>query len=52
MKFRDSMCVLGDGICADLLEDILSYEGIVVFEHEDLRMAIDSLDVVRKKKPK
>lgn len=48
LKFRDSMCALGDGICGDLLENILSYEGIVVFEHEDLQMAIDSLQVIEK----
>lgn len=47
LKFRDCACIVGDGICADLLPDILSYEGIVVFEHENLEQAIKSLNVVR-----
>jgi len=50
LKFRDSMCVLGDGVCGELLEDIYNYSGIVVFEHEDLQMALDSLTVVRDRK--
>ncbi len=47
LKFRDSMCVLGDGICADLLEDILSFDGVIVLEYEDLQTAVDSLSVIR-----
>ena len=35
------------GICAALLADIRNYQGIVVLEHEDLQMAVDSLSALR-----
>ena len=49
LRFRDSQCILGDGIVADLLEDILSFDGIIVLECEDLQIAIDSQNVIRGK---
>lgn len=40
LKLRDCACIAGDGICAELLPDILVYDGIVVFEHENLDQTV------------
>jgi sugar phosphate isomerase/epimerase len=47
LRFRDCMCVLGEGVCAELLEDIAAFPGIIVIEMEDLEMALDSLEVIK-----
>lgn len=46
-KFRDVMCTLGQGICGVFLDDLRDFSGIIVLEHEDLQMAVDSLPVLR-----
>lgn len=45
--FRESMCTLGQGVMREFLGDIKQFSGIIVFEHEDLQMAIDSLKVAK-----
>ena len=47
VKFRNCMCVLGEGVMREFLPDIRSFRGVVVFEHEDLNMAKESLPVLR-----
>jgi hypothetical protein len=47
ITFRDGACVLGEGICGDLLEELFNYQGIIVFEYENLQMAISSLEVIK-----
>ncbi len=47
LKFRDSMCALGDGIMQEFVEDIRNFKGVVVFEHENLQMALDSLKALK-----
>jgi len=46
LKFRQCMCVLGEGVMDNFLEDIRNFEGPVVLEHEDLQMALDSLSII------
>lgn len=46
-NFRDVMCALGQGICRVLIDDLRKFSGVVVMEHEDLQMAVDSIDVLR-----
>lgn len=47
MKFRDCMCVLGEGVMREFMDDIRAFSGPVVFEHENLQMALDSLKVLK-----
>lgn len=44
--FRDSMCVLGEGIMGVFVEQLQRYRGIVILEHENLEMAIESRSVL------
>jgi len=46
LKFRECTCVLGDGVMKHFLEDIKNFKGAIVFEHENLQMALDSLTIV------
>ena len=47
LKFRDCMCALGDGVMQEFLEDIKNFGGVIVFEHENLQMALDSLKALK-----
>lgn len=47
MSFRETMCVLGEGLMAYFIDDIRAFAGVVVFEYENLDMAIKSLAVVK-----
>ncbi len=47
LKFRDSMCALGDGIMKEFIDDINNFQGPIVFEHENLEMALKSLEVIK-----
>src|SRR5258706_12710345 len=47
LKFRDCMCVLGEGVMVNFIEDIGKFEGAIVFEHENLQMALQSLDFLK-----
>lgn len=42
VEFRNGMCALGNGVMKHFLSDLQHYHGIIVFEYEDLNMAIES----------
>lgn len=50
IPFREGMCPIGQGIVTEFLPEVLDFlskDGRLVFEHEDLQMAIDSLRVFK-----
>lgn len=46
-RFRGHWCAMGRGICQALLGDLRAFQGVVVLEHENLQMAVESLDVLK-----
>jgi sugar phosphate isomerase/epimerase len=46
-RFRGHWRAMSHGICAAFLNDLRAFDGVVVLEHEDLQMAIDSLGVLK-----
>jgi len=46
-RFKGHWRPLGKGVCLALLGEMRAFQGIVVLEHEDLKMAVDSLRVLK-----
>lgn len=47
LPFREVACILGDGIMGEFMEDLANFEGQIVFEYENLGIALKSLKAIK-----